>query len=181
MFIRTRSTPKVLSDAARARAQERDNFWLMCVNKVSLCNDPPVSVRPSVRPTLRPFVRPAVTNLNMGNISDTTDSRVMKPGPVVLCDKNLKWWKGNWPRLGQGHRVTRVTLKYWKIELLRISYTFKSRDMKLVPMVLWDKPFKSVRMKMTLTQCQGHRVILKCWKIELFPDNSDTINPIRTK
>ena len=23
-------------------------FWLMCVNKMNLCNDPPASVRPSV-------------------------------------------------------------------------------------------------------------------------------------
>ena len=35
-------------------------FWLTCVNKVSLCNDPPASVRPSVCPSVRPSVRPSV-------------------------------------------------------------------------------------------------------------------------
>ena len=57
-------------------------FWLTCVNKVSLCNDPPSSVRPSIRPS--------VTNFSIGNISDTIHSRVMKVGQRVSVGRLLK-------------------------------------------------------------------------------------------
>ena len=61
-------------------------FWPTCVNKVSLCNDPPVSVRLSVWLS----VCLSVINFNIGNISDTIHSRVMKVGQRVACGETFK-------------------------------------------------------------------------------------------
>ena len=57
-------------------------FGLACFSKVSLCNDPPASVRPCVRPS--------VQNLNRDIFSETIWPTVTKFGIVVVCDKGLK-------------------------------------------------------------------------------------------
>ena len=81
------------------------------------------------RPDVRTSDRPDVTNSNMDNISDTTNSRVMKPGPRVLCGKTFQTMELVMTLTqGQGHRVT---LKYWKIELWLISRT-------LLTVELWN-------------------------------------------
>ena len=93
-------------------------FWLTCINKVSLCNDPMASVS---------FV--CVTNFNIGNISDTFYSRVMKVGPKVACGETFKMlWI--WVTLTsvQSHSIYR---KFGKCLFLTISQT-------LFTVELWD-------------------------------------------
>ena len=135
------------------------HFWLTRVNKVSLCNDPPASVdRLSNLPTIH-------HKLNMDNISDTINSRVMKLDQKVVCDKTFKTMQVKMTLTqGQGHRVN---LKCWKFEHSLISRTLLTVGLwKLDWKVVCDKIFQSMQVKMTLHQGQGHRVNLKCRKIE---------------
>ena len=73
-------------------------FWLTCVNKVSLCNDPPASVvrtsgRPYVRTSVRPYVgtsRVCPKNLNVDVFSGTMITTIVKLGTTLHWDKALQ-------------------------------------------------------------------------------------------
>ena len=73
-------------------------------NKVSLCYDPPASVRPSDRPSDRPSGCPDVINFNIGHISDNSYSRATKLDQKVVCSKTFEIILCNMTLTqGQGH------------------------------------------------------------------------------
>ena len=136
----------------------------MCVNKVSLCNDPPASVCLCVCWCV------CVTNFKIGNYSDTIYSRVMKLGQRVACGETFKMI---WPRVTltftQGHSI------YWKFGKKpflnifdNISDTILSRVMRHSQKVAWGKTFKMMWHLVTLTVGQGHSLYLKVRKCQFF-------------
>ena len=149
---------------------------------MSLCIDPPASVvRPSVRPSDRPTVRPSVTNLNIDNISDTINFRIMKLGQTVVLHSTFN----TIPILltltkSQGHRVRS---KMWKltnfIDIQEISDTFRYRVMKLGHNIKHYSSFNTIPISLTLIKSQGHRVRSKMWKLTNFIDIQDISDTFR--
>ena len=106
----------------------------------------PSSVRPSERPDVR-----------------TSQTQTWTISRTLLT---VELWN-----LVQGYFVARPfrPWNWWKNwTLADISDTINSKVMKLYPKVLCDKTFKMMKQMRTSTQGQGHRVTLKCWKIELW-------------
>ena len=142
-------------------------FWLTCVNKVSLCNDPMAAVLLSVCMY--------VTNFNIGNISDTIYSRVMKVGQRVAYWETFKMIRP-WVTLifCQGHSIY---LKFGKKPFLNIfdnlSDTINSRIMRQSPKVAWGETFKTMWHLVTLTE--GYLKVRKCQFKTIFGNLSDII------
>ena len=111
-----------------------------------------------------------VTNFNIGNISDTIYSNVLKVGQRVACGETFKMiW--HWVTLtsGQGHSI------YWKFKKKpyltifdNISDTIHSTLMRRSQKVALGQIFKTMCHWVTLTKGQSHSLYFNARKCQFF-------------
>ena len=99
-----------------------------------------------------------------GNISYAIYIRVMKLGHKVAYEDTFKMICHRLTLTkGQGHRIH---LKFGKMAFFEffdnISYAIYIRVMKLGQNVAYEKTFKMMCHRSTLTEGQGHKINLKC-------------------